>query len=336
VDGTRICPTFERLQAPAPSPLATAAATCAAGAATYPESGTYTGWAVEPVSQPHVFDVVVTQHAGPDRPFTSTPAPSLYGWPSIGNLLTVKVSGWAPQPDHYTYEWFRDGQSIAGIPSDYSAWTPRTSDLGSRISVCVTGHRDGFVDSRRCSAPTEKLKTGSFTVVPIPTMAGTRKTGSTLAAVTGDWGEDVTFTYQWQRNEYDIRGATGPTFKVRARDVGAHLRVLVTGHRAHYTSRLAISRPIKISKGNLGTTTPTIDGVPAVGAQITANAGVWAPSSVKLSYQWYRNGKKIHAATHRRYTVTAKDRGKRLTVKATGRKSGYLTAHLTSAPVTIS
>jgi hypothetical protein len=51
---------------------------------------------------------------------------------------------------------------------------------------------------------------------------------------------------------------------------------------------------------------------------------------VKLTYQWYRSGKAIAKATSKSYKLTEADRGKRISVKVTGSKSGYPKATSTS------
>jgi hypothetical protein len=67
-----------------------------------------------------------------------------------------------------------------------------------------------------------------------------------------------------------------------------------------------------------------------VGKKLTAKAGSWKPAKVKLSYQWYRGGKKIAKATKSTYKLAKADKGKRITVKVTGKKSGYTTVTKTS------
>ena len=41
-----------------------------------------------------------------------------------------------------------------------------------------------------------------------------------------------------------------------------------------------------------------------------------------MSYQWYRGSKKIKGATKSKYKVTRADRGKKLRVKVTAKRSG--------------
>jgi hypothetical protein len=67
---------------------------------------------------------------------------------------------------------------------------------------------------------------------------------------------------------------------------------------------------------------PAISGKVKLGRVLTAKAGVWGPQSVRLSYQWYRNGKKIAGATEATHRVTWRDVNKKITVKVTGSLAG--------------
>jgi hypothetical protein len=68
-----------------------------------------------------------------------------------------------------------------------------------------------------------------------PTIAGTAIQGQTLTAAPGTWTNTPTLTHQWQHCDAtgaacaDIPGATTPTYAVTPADVGATLRVTVTG-----------------------------------------------------------------------------------------------------------
>jgi hypothetical protein len=61
-------------------------------------------------------------------------------------------------------------------------------------------------------------------------------------------------------------------------------------------------------------------------------AGAWSPSGVKLSYQWYRGGKKIPGAVKATYKVSQADKGKKLKVKVTGKLDGFKATTQTSKP----
>lgn len=83
------------------------------------------------------------------------------------------------------------------------------------------------------------------------------------------------------------------------------------------------------------TPTPKITGTKKVGKTLTAKPGTWKPSGVKRSYQWYRGSAKIDGATKSTYQLTSRDKGKKITVKVTGRAPGFATKTKTSAAATI-
>ena len=62
-----------------------------------------------------------------------------------------------------------------------------------------------------------------------------------------------------------------------------------------------------------------------------ATVAGFAPSSVTLNYRWLRNGKAIPKATRSTYRLVKADKGKRLSVKVTATKPGYVKVSVTSA-----
>lgn len=71
-------------------------------------------------------------------------------------------------------------------------------------------------------------------VTPVNTVAatvtGTAQVGQTLSVALGTWtGGGITYTYQWQKSGANIAGATSPTYVPVVGDIGAPIRVLVTG-----------------------------------------------------------------------------------------------------------
>ena len=106
----------------------------------------------------------------------------------------------------------------------------------------------------------------------------------------------------------------------------------VSGHNDFktYVPPTTPSSPEASAKKLTATPTPKISGTVKVGKTLTAKAGTWKPSGVKLSYQWYRNGKKIDEATKSSYKLVGADKGKKVTVKVTGSKTGYKSVTKTS------
>ncbi|MDF1488875.1 hypothetical protein [Tessaracoccus caeni] len=80
---------------------------------------------------------------------------------------------------------------------------------------------------------------------------------------------------------------------------------------------------LKRLPGVTSSANPKISGTAKVGKTLTAKPGTWKPSGVTLSYQWYRDGKKIEGATKKTYKLTKSDKGKKIVVKVKGKKSGY-------------
>ncbi|MCR2824306.1 cell wall-binding repeat-containing protein [Microbacterium sp. zg.Y909] len=89
---------------------------------------------------------------------TGTPVVS-QGLPSVGESLTVAVGDWSPQPSSFTYQWLRDGAKISGATQ--SSYTVRAADLGSELSVVVTGAAERYTPASVTSAPTAAVSNGA-------------------------------------------------------------------------------------------------------------------------------------------------------------------------------
>jgi hypothetical protein len=119
----------------------------------------------------------------------------------------------------------------------------------------------------------------------------------------------VTLRYQWYRRSASgktgtISGATERTYTVKASDVGYRLQVKVTGS------------PM---------------GLPSV-----AKTSTWTSAAKQAQYQWYRlssTGKRtaIKKATSSTYKPTTAMKGRRLQVRVTADRSGYVTTTRFSA-----
>jgi serine protease len=81
---------------------------------------------------------------------------------------------------------------------------------------------------------------------PTPTVSGTAKVGRILTAVPGIWSPaPVALTYQWYRSGVAITGASLPSYKLTASDIGKTITVRVTGRKAGFitTSKTSASTP---------------------------------------------------------------------------------------------
>lgn len=171
---------------------------------------------------------------------------------------------------------------------------------------------------------------------PAPSASGVAKVGSVLTAKPGDWQPaPVALAYQWYRSGKAITGATKATYLITGADYGTTITVRVTGSRTGYPSITRTSpATVRVAAGTLTAATPRITGTRKVGRSLTSKPGSWKPAGVTFSYQWYRNGKRISGATKATYKLTRASKGKRITVRVTGRKAGYAAIARTSARTT--
>lgn len=179
------------------------------------------------------------------------------------------------------------------------------------------------------------LKGQKFSKTHKPKIVGGKKpkVGQTLSVTMPQWTPaPARYSYRWFRDGYLIDGATGSTYTLTSADYDFYPQVVVGGHRDGYeASWTASAYAGLVGKGDFASTpAPKITGTRKVGKKLTATLA-WSPKPTTVTYQWYRNGTKIKKATKSTYKLTKADRGKRITVKVTGKKRGYHTHTRTSA-----
>ena len=254
---------------------------------------------------------------------TLTPTPAISGTPQVGVQLSAEAGTWDVGVG-LSYQWLAGG---VNVPSATAAtFTPTAAEADKKMSVSVTGHKDGYTDVTKTSAETAVVALGTLTVTGDPDIGGSdHKVGVQLTAVTGTWDDGVTFTYQWTADTFDIPGATGSTYTPVVTDVGKSIGLKVTGHKDGYAdiTKTSMHSTSAIDPGDQGgTPTPTITGTPKVAVQLTANPGTW-DDGVVLTYQWTVDSANVSGATDPTYTPVAGDLGKVVTVKVTGTKEGF-------------
>lgn len=273
-----------------------------------------------------------------DTPAVVAGTPTISGPAQVGETLTAVPGTWAPDPVELAYEWLADGTPIAGETGSTLALT--VAQEGANISVRVTGSRPGHTSATATSAPVGPVVAAPLPPVTAgtPTISGSTVAGSTLTAAPGTWTPgDVALAYQWNADGVPVVAATGSTFVTGDAEVGKTITVTVTGSKSGYAPASATSAavgPITAAPLlDLAVGTPSIDGTPTVGEQLTAVAGTWGPAPVALAYQWLLDGAPVAGATGTTFTLYADAAGKTVTVTVRGTKPGYNPASATSAPV---
>lgn len=235
---------------------------------------------------------------------------------------------------------YRPGITVSRRESN-GATTLLTRKSGSTYPGSLLGSETYVNPSRSIritSAPTQDATGVDVTVTlshpttppsATPTF-GTARVGLRVAANTAGWIPGTGFTYQWNRSGRPISGARYARYVPVAADRGRSLTVTVTGTSPGFVTAVSKrSAARKVGYGKLVARTPKITGKVKVGKKLKAHRGTWSPTP-RYSYRWYANGKRIKGATKSRYKITKSRKGKRITVKVTGKRTGYASITKTS------
>jgi hypothetical protein len=288
---------------------------------------------------------------------TITPEPG--GAIAEGTQLSAGIGSWTSISGitSFTYQWKRcnpSGSGCTNIPSATGGtYMLGSGDIGGTVRVTVTATTpDGSAPGT--SAATPVVSASPPRNVSPPTISGTPVVGGTLTAEIGFWtGSNPVFTYQWQKCDAtgtaasctNVAGATVNTYVPVTGDVGATLRVLVTGtNTLGSATKESNPTPLVASTRPVNTSLPTIAanlGLDGTVTSYTATTGVWTGApTITYAYQWRRcdsagsNCVDIPAAITSTYFPASADLGSRLRVAVTATNS-YGTATATSEPTNV-
>jgi hypothetical protein len=276
---------------------------------------------------------VTATSAAKDYSLTATGTVTLSGTASNGSTLTV-VDGQSyatvdgTQSVTKTYEWLRDGTTIASATA--STYTVTASDIGKVITAKVTSRATGYIALTTTSAGTAAIVAGTKA-------AGTVTVSNTtdaLTAVPAGWDSGTTYTYQWYRGTSAISGATASTYTPTSADRGATIKLELTGTQPGYVAVAAFSSTKDYSLTATGSV--TITGTASNGSTLTISDGqsyttVDGAKTLTKTYEWLRDGTVIASATASTYTLVTADVGAVITARVTAKATGYIALTSTSA-----
>jgi hypothetical protein len=195
----------------------------------------------------------------------------------------------------------------------------------------VVGSAAGRTPTATTSARTPKIALGVL-ATSAPTISGTVRVGSTLRALSGSWTSGTQFTYRWYANGAAISGATGFSFKPTSAQRGKRLTVKLTGSRAGFAPASRTSAASgTVASGVFAQSAPEIIGAAAPGATLKISRPQSTPASSSVAYRWKLDGRSIRGATGSSLSVRSSWTGRKITVSATVRRTGYATRTVTSA-----
>lgn len=249
--------------------------------------------------------------------------PWVVGAPGVGLVQKVDVGSGSWKKTTFSYQWLRDGVKIPKATK--KTYTPVIADLYAKLQVRVTSRQGNNFFTVTSPTSWPMLRNS------VPRIGGTLAVGAEATADAGVWETASVQSYQWYADGKAIAGATGSSLVLGAAQKGKKLTVTVTGK---YYNFPAISRTSTSTAKVALTGMPTITGAAAVGTTLKAKPGTWTKKT-KFSYQWLRNGTAIRKATKSSYKLTAADRGTSITIRVTGKLSGYATVAMISAALPI-
>lgn len=230
-------------------------------------------------------------------------------------------------------------RSDLGICSDSHQYATNTSTVISVMAVTADGVCTAdFVPITigETVKPLDKL----FEITALPVILGTAKVGTTLTSSPGTWSPLPAYGYQWFKyktlSDTPVQVGTTNSYEVQPADLGYTFVLKVFGTKSGYTQGESISFAKTIVAGTLiKTPTPKITGTFKVAKTLAAVTGVWDAGTSK-TYQWLKDDVAISKATAVTYKPVAKDKGYKISVKITVKKTGYTTVIKTSAATKVS
>lgn len=245
--------------------------------------------------------------------------PKISGTIAVGSRVTAKPGTWTSSV-RFSYQWYANGRPISGATN--ATFAIGKAQHKSALSVKVTGRKAGYTTVAKNSVSTPRVVTA-----PTPKVVGSVKVGATVTAAAGDWTSGLKLAFRWYADGVAISGATRSTFTVSSAQRGSALTVKVIGSARGYAT---VAKTSKATLRVPRVAIPTVTGRTYATLRLTAKPGTWS-TGTSFSYQWYADGRAISGATSSALTLAERHRGARITVKVTGRKSGYTTVSQTSA-----
>ena len=80
---------------------------------------------------------------------------TIAGTRTVGRTLAARTTAWTPAPVTLTYQWYRNGYTVAGKTA--RTYVLRAADQGKRISVRIYGRKSGYTTTSLLSSQTGKI-----------------------------------------------------------------------------------------------------------------------------------------------------------------------------------
>ncbi len=230
-----------------------------------------------------------------EKPVNTSP-PTIAGKAQEGVVLKAKEGKWSGGSIAYTFQWQRCEPELecTNIPLATTAeYTARYVDIGSTLRVLVTasnsaGATEAFTERTAAVVGVAPKN------VELPVITGPAQEGQLLSVSSGAWSGTVAsgYLYAWERCAgkrcSEIAGATTPSYRVAAADVGDTLRASVTDQNlAGSKSATSLATPTVTYGPPVPVGFPAISGRLREGGTLEASTGRWVGAGpIEYAYTW--------------------------------------------------
>ena len=157
-------------------------------------------------------DITVTDEAGTSSTSSNdqytyldvpanTATPTISGTPTVGSTLACSAGTWSNSPTIYTYQWDRDGSSIADATT--ATYTVQSADIGHELACTVT--------ASNASGPGQPATSSPVTGTEGPTSRQPGGSNTTGSNTTGSSGSSAASANQAHGGVLGEKAAKAPT-----------------------------------------------------------------------------------------------------------------------------
>jgi serine protease len=235
---------------------------------------------------------------------------------TVGQKLTASATGFASN-SALTYDWLVNHEVV----HSGATWTPGLEFAGKSVTVRVLSRLEGYND--RTATSSSPVTLAAIHQAPgSVSRSGAIQVGQRISVSLAGWINNSQIAYKWSADGKPLVGVAGSSYVPSPAVAGKQLSVTVVSRAIGYTEASESLDLGRVAKGTQKAGKVSVSGKAKVGSKLSAKVSGFQKGS-KRSYSWLRNGQAIKGATKSSYKLTAKDAGRKVSVKVTSKASGY-------------
>jgi hypothetical protein len=243
----------------------------------------------------------------------------------VGETLTLVSDSWSPVTPKLSYQWFANSVAIAKATK--ATFKPTAAQVDKRISVRVTASATGYATTGRSSFYYGYVERATLNL-PDHYVVGSPVVGQKFTIGWYNYPNTtpgISYTYQWMRDDLEIKGAKKATYTATKADLGSYVWVRIfaskKGYNPGYSERYVYD---KIYAKAVKPGVLTVTGTAKVGNTLTL-AVTNVPEGAQYITAWIRvkgSQEQLVSFDSTTYTVQASDVGWKIRAAALFSKVG--------------